>query len=348
MEKKTAWILLIVLLIVFGGLIGIALLYYFYVDNRKDQTIVCTSDFQCDVGAFCNTSGVCETTVCTSDSQCYGSQICLGGYCIEKACNSQSGCVAGETCYKGECIPSGNACTSLLDCNNGALPCIGNVCQQCQQDSDCSNGYCNSGVCTNDCSGGCGSGSTCVQNTREVCCADPDGTCGKQCTVQGTGSCKYCVNGMLTCKKGETSSICTVDDDCSSGKCLLNTAIGNVCAYVNSQECVSNYIPGVNNKYSCGSGSPFCVSGLCNTKPLGSLCGDDYNNTCRTANQNTSDPTQNVVVKDPYSYYCVNDFCRLNPGAYGEKCSVDDDCAYAQAATNSVPARLACINSVCS
>lgn len=356
MEKRGWWVFMIILIVVFGGLIAAALLYYFFVDESRSVKIQCSSDNQCDVGSYCNSDGTCSIINCTSDSDCYGSQSCLNGYCIEKICSTQKDCSSGEMCIDGECIPSGSACSTTLDCNNGAIPCVNGICSMCSTNSDCKNGYCSNGACVNNCDNACGSGQVCVKNTIEVCCDNTGGDCGNHCTSQGTGNCKFCVNSMLTCKQGETFATCTADSDCVSGNCLMNTPLGNVCSYVAAKDCVTNYAPGISNQYACNSGAPYCTNGACNTNPLGSVCGinntinggNSASNTCRTANLNTNNPQQNPDVKVPYSYYCVNSICRIEPGFLGETCSVDEDCAYTQSATNSSLARLRCVDSVCS
>lgn len=326
-----------------------AILFYVYNDDTNGNIVPCTTDNQCYPGMSCSTDkGYCESIVCKTDSDCSGSQGCVNGTCTTQACKETSDCSENEMCYHARCIPSGSTCASSSDCNGGAIPCIGGVCQVCATNSDCKNGgYCSNGSCVNNCSGNCSSGEVCVSNKIQQCCQD-DGNCGKSCSSTGTSSsCKYCVNNIYSCKQGEVFETCTSDTDCASGKCLMDSALGNVCAYINNQSCISNYDSNSNFPYACTSEHPYCSKGGCIDTPLYSKC--DVNNPCRTANLNTSDPpTYTTDVTGTYSYYCVSGFCRENPGSYGESCITTADCAYTTDSTTGTLSQLQCVSNVCS
>lgn len=329
-------ILLVILIIVLVGLVGAVIVWRYFLNPSKDKT-TCTSDNQCSVGSTC-VNGECQDIICNSDLDCGGSQICINTYCIEKTCTSNNDCSEyGEACSNGYCVPYGSSCNTPTDCNNGAIGCFSGVCGQCSSNSDCQKGYCNNGLCTNSCNGVCGQNQVCVANKNQACC-DYDPSCGMNCNLTGTGSCSYCVNGVFTCKKGNTFEGCTTDQDCISNKCFIGTSKGDICGYVEASECVTND--------QCNSQNPFCVKGTCNQSPLGALCGDN-GNSCRTQNLNVSDVQDVTSTGTTYSYYCVDDFCRSDPGKLGEKCSVTQDCGYVQQATNSSLSRLQCVDGVC-
>lgn len=348
-EKSNKGVLYFILIALFLGLVGLVgaiIVWRYYLNPGITNTIQCSTDNQCSIGTTCS-NGTCVDIVCSTDIDCEGSQQCISGFCIEKVCTTNSDCSQyGEACSGGFCVPYGGTCTTSLDCNNGAIGCVGGVCAQCSTSSDCQNGYCSNGLCINSCQGMCSNGDVCVQNKQQVCCS-PDPNCGQTCVTQGTGACNYCVNGIYTCKQGETFEGCSADSDCVSGKCFIGSDKGNVCGYVESSECVTNYDP-INPTIngSCGSGAPFCSKGTCSTVPLGAPCGSN-GNTCRTADLNVSDVTTVTPSPVMYSYYCVEGFCSKTPAQYGQGCSVTDDCIYVQSATNSSVSRLQCINNIC-
>lgn len=345
-KKSTLYIILVILVVILLGLIAAALVWrYFLGDRGRDPVVTCTTDTQCDLGSTC-VNGICESIVCNTDIDCSGSQVCINSFCIEKTCRYNSDCTeAGEACSNGFCVPYGQGCTSSKDCNNGAMQCISGICSQCSSNSECSTGYCNGGLCTNSCEGTCGEGQVCVANKQQACCPVSE-NCGQTCTATGEGTCPYCVNGMRTCRKGVTFEQCTSNTDCVSNKCFTDSALGNVCGYVDAQFCVTNFDPNRSTTNGmCDSGNPYCVRGTCTKNPLGAPCGSL--NSCRTANLNVPNVTDTEAPKETYSYYCVNGFCQKEPAQLGQQCNVTEDCVYSQKSSNSQQARLQCINGTC-
>lgn len=343
-KKSSLYVILVILIVILVGLVAAVIVWRYFLSDREDPAVICSSDAQCDLGTTC-VNGTCEVIKCTTSVDCIGSQACISGFCIEKNCSSNSDCTeTGEACSNGVCVPYGQVCNTSTDCNNGAMQCIGGKCSQCTTNADCSIGYCNGGLCTNSCTNACPQDQVCVPNKQQTCCPTAP-ECGQACTAGGTGSCQYCVNNIRTCTKGTTFDICTEDKDCVSGKCFMGTSLGNVCSYVDSQFCVTNYNGTNTTPGSCDSSKPFCVRGTCSDIPLGAPCGD--NNSCRTINLNVADVNTVVPPKKPYAYYCTNGFCSREPAKLGEKCHVTDDCVYAQKASNSQTARLQCISGTC-
>lgn len=345
-SNTITYIFLFVFIVILFGVVGACLIYYYFLDPYESNVITCSSNNQCYAGSTC-VSGVCQVINCETDTDCGdSSQTCVNGYCLNKHCYGQNDCNSNEACNNGVCVPFGSTCTTSKDCNNSTLQCINTLCQQCSTNNDCKKGqFCSNGKCIDGCNGLCAQGQTCSNNS----CCQNDGNCGNPCSsYNGNNStCKYCVNGVYTCNKGKVFETCTSNSDCVSNVCLMGTEYGNVCSYVEAGDCISNYNPNTSYNNACNNSYPFCVKGKCDTTPLNSQCGGNDNNTCRSQDLNVPNlSTQPPVVT--YSYYCINSFCRENPGSIGEKCSTSDDCGFAMSGNNSQVSKLQCLNGFCS
>jgi hypothetical protein len=280
-------------------------------------------DLKCGVAAFlCN--GACQE--CCNSGQCgkKGNQVaaCTGGVCQyacpagQKLCGnntcgtccSDTECPAGAACANGTCKVAANCKDGSIKCSNGQVcnigtgkcencptgqkGCLGNVCRECCDTTDCTNGrmcdgtfkcvdkpscvnqqvacgpnqICNiaSASCTN-----CPTGQKACGNVCRACCGNGDCKDGFMCTnftCQEKASCK---NGKVTCAKNQ---IC----DIASAACMACPAgqrgcLNNICRECcDTNDCPSGRMCDGNfrcvDKPSCVNGQVTCAQNqICNT-----------------------------------------------------------------------------------
>ncbi len=252
-----------------------------------------------------------------------------------------------ETCSDGVL----NQDESDVDCGGVCPPCGDN--QSCQNDADCSSGWCLSGECRTstcsdgllgpgeediDCGGSCPTCETCtdtIQNQDET-----DIDCG--------GVCSPCSDG----------SDCITDSDCTSGWCLNGT-----CSVASCTDGVRNQDE---SDVDCGGGCPpcsdgsgcnidgDCTSGWCfNGSCVSVSCSDGVQNQdesdidCGGSCPPCGDGSNCITDSDCTSGWCLNGTCNVascsdgvqnqdetdvdcggvcSPCGDGLNCSIDSDC----------------------
>ncbi len=136
----------------------------------------CSDDSDCPPGSTCpeltesattsgtdGTPGECTPIECSEDSECPERSTCDdNGECRPQFCDSNDDCEGDDVCL-GDGICS-TMCDDDSQCDNGV--CVDGMCTECEDDSQCSDGVCESSMCV-ECrvDGDCDGGETCVSNT---------------------------------------------------------------------------------------------------------------------------------------------------------------------------------------
>lgn len=176
---------------------------------------VCSTDTDCDDGAFCNGSETCDSADANaSDDGCVAgtascaapTPVCVEGSdaCVE--CDGDDDCDDDAFCNGGETCGDDGACV------DGTAPCSGDTavcledtdaCVECDGDDDCDNGLFCDGEDT------CGA---------DGACADGDDPCdpATQTCDEVTDACQTLCDSAEDC---DDSNFCT-DDACVNGGCV--------------------------------------------------------------------------------------------------------------------------------
>jgi hypothetical protein len=264
----------------------------------------CTTDAQCDDGAYCN-----------------GAEKCVGGTC---QAGTAINCDDGVACTADSCNESTDACvhtpndTLCSDGNacNGAEVCSATTgCQagtplNCDDSNACTTDSCNPATGCVHTPVNCDDGNACTTDT----CSAATGQCshvalscddGNLCTTDSCNSATGCVHAPVNCDDGNA---CTTDScSAATGTCghvALNCDDGNVCT---TDSCnAATGCAHANNTAACSDDGNPCTNDLCgggvcthpnNTAP----CADD-GSTC------TSDICSGGICTHPSNGTCVSAF----------------------------------------
>ena len=224
-----------------------------------------------DILALCDSAPDCNTKNCTLNQcalQVLGGECSLDSYCATGACGPDNTCMVKSL--------NGGICNNDVDCADGT--CISGVCKGAIGD-ECTGG---DTVCT---TGACYSNS-CIAvrtNVNDTCDSAPDCWTGN-CDVNGkcqklglNGDCKnddtLCASGACyttgCIAKGNVGDLCNSAADCNSNNCNGTTCIG----IANGSPCPDG------NDASCQSGA--CIFGTCNAK-LWTLSNCDSASDCQS------------------------------------------------------------------
>lgn len=196
---------------------------------------------------------------------CRAGLVCAYGRCRED-CTSSRDCDAGRRCLVNAdganvcSLEAEDTCRAASDCAGG-LSCARGECRtECEGDTDCVNGTCSSGTCTEAVSmsmpdgalctsdEGCRGGSVCAIGRCRPSCAegcDRDSRCLSDlgtlgCSLPDENDCtdtSECTDGLV-CVASECRTECTADTDCApGGRCVESSCdepmgMGPVDAYV--------------------------------------------------------------------------------------------------------------------
>jgi hypothetical protein len=213
----------------------------------------CTTDTDCDDGAYCN-----------------GMEVCVEGGCQDGTppdCpDDELFCTGSEVCdeVSNECSSTGDPCAQGTNCNENADTC---------EEPLCGNGKCDAGEDCNNCSD-CISG---IGGGTPEACWKYDGVCHPK---KETRACSDCSPGFCCgdgfCDVGENSTNCAIDcgsslcgnGTCDAGEdqCSCPQDCGNPPAYEIPYLTCSD---GLDN--DCNNGAD-CNDSDCNTDPACAPC----------------------------------------------------------------------------
>ena len=293
----------------------------------------CQGNWSCTTGQVCTSAG-CATT-CSTDSDCAQGWVCRGG-------GGDAGTNTGLCVAPTETTPTPNpgSCHTNTDCPNG-LVCLSGTCHMstdpaCTMDSQCPTGdVCVSGRCTastNTCQfdNQCGPNRLCVNSQCVAVCGgagSPSCPTGETCMTAG---------GVSYCAQQPSTSTCTVDTDCGSGKHCLNGTCYQACT-AGTSTCSTGYYcsddgvcvidtrpaPFCDASHPCFSGST-CVDGVCRVP-------------CSTNTQCTmTDVSYRTCGTIPWEPGTTTTYC-LTADESNPTCSRASQCAMGQS----------CIDAVC-
>jgi hypothetical protein len=235
---------------------------------------VCCTVGSCASGTTCNATknGTCAKpngSACKANTEC-GSGNCVDGYCCNSVCAGEC-----EACDVGGSV---GQCTTVAGPPHGARKaCPGTGACQAQCDgsnriacgtppgtsTSCVAAACASGVSTSiaycDGAGNCGSPTTkpCVPYACDATTA-----CKGFCTTTADCASGYACKSSVCVTQGGLGTICTADDQCTSGHCVASGAPGaSVCCGVAS--CVAGS--------ACGDTAAGPAAGSC-VKQDGQTC----------------------------------------------------------------------------
>jgi hypothetical protein len=235
----------------------------------------CLSDGECDDGAFCTGSEICNEY----GSCVVGSDPCaVGLHCVEWN-NRCVDCIVDVHCDDGQFCNGVEICHYSNSCMSGPVPCpwttcddAGDVCVICDGDGLCEPGE-DCANCPNDCIKGsaavCGNG-VCEAGDGETCVSCPDDCNGKQTGLLANQYCcgdgltgtnpvtcadARCVDGGNTCTMEENLAYCCGDTACEDIE-----SVGNCPA-----DCTAT-VPG-----EAGAGAPLLVTAFDQTSGMMSI-----------------------------------------------------------------------------
>lgn len=334
----------IFLVITFFVLAIIMILVLLFSNYYKGPAIAyskCLINGDCSYSEKCE-EGYCKNLLCRKNSDCAAGLVCLNGFCSTQNCNIEVGCPTTDSALKLACIPNPknpneNYCipSNKISCTGGTqcygLVCSNSVCIECLANSDCKVGQgCTGGMCyyptSNDPVPKDNIFIPTINNEKGIfpsgyyCSSSDYGTGGVQLGCSGGSPCSkgYCVSQGCRCTPGLFFENCASGTDCASGICLKIGEGNSVCA--EGPNCVFNYDstkPGLTG--SCGSSSPYCVSGMCKSDAIGAYCKKDAD--CPYVFSQT-----NVTGGISGKYYCVEGRCSANLGQIGQVCGSNLDC----------------------
>ncbi len=306
----------------------------------------CTTDADCDDGAFCTGQETCEAGSCVAGTapDCgMLSDDCNLGICDEQAdqcvaepTNEGGGCDDGLWCTKvdecagGQCIGTGETCLGQY-CDEDTDTCV-----DCMTDADCDDGN----DCTDD---ACVAGACENTNNTNPCddglyCTKVDECAGGQCV--GTGdTCDglKCDEDNDTCVDCLTDADCDDGNDCTDDACVAGTCEntpntdpcddGLWCTKVDActgGQCVGggDMCPG---QY-CDEDTDTCVDCLTDAEcDDGNDCTDDACVAGTCENTNNTDPCDDGLYCTKYDE-CLNGQCvGTGDTCVGQKCDEDND-----------------------
>ena len=267
----------------------------------------CSGDKDCKEDEFCSVYKICQ--VKKPCSNCTVGQFCIKEVCHSTICQVHKDCPKEKpVCDRGNCKRENQLCSQFCKgkCFNGL--CVVDECSSCFEGEQCEDGYC---VQKNIiCESVCPPGMVCKDGICKKC--KPTETCGIQIECN-------CTDGKV-CYKGECSTICNGNKDCSSGLCRSGIcqpesacpcSVGQVCV---NQACIG----------------PQCVTDHCCTPPQFCYLGRCYTtiDICQTDQDCFQDEKceNRVCKKDRCNCQageqCENGFCYLETICYQ-----DYDCA---------------------
>ena len=157
----------------------------------------------------------------------------------------------------------------------------------CACASDCQSGFCVDGVCCNTaCTDTCLSCDT--QGSPGVCTFVPAGgaprqetdcrasdvsTCGLDGTCDGSGACRFHVQGAV-CKEGACDGAAVTDVNVCDGRGHCKSGPATICAPFNCDSKTNACVVTCRSDVDCASGVS-CVNGSCGPKPRGAVCMKD-------------------------------------------------------------------------
>ena len=245
------------------------------VDNGVQTCSATRCAFACNTGFHATSTACVPDSVGTTDAGLDAGPPPTGSPDGD-ACSSGTTCRSG-VCKTGKCAAARcddgvkNGRETDKDCGGNCVPCA--MGGKCSLDGDCSDGPCTAGVCActpylcsnpaivgkcgdvpNNCGGtvacGCGSGTTCYQNS----CCDPQAVCKTACGTVPDGCGGNIDCGTNNCLSGET---------CYQKKCCLKktTCPAGVCGSIDDG-CGGPLDCGLT---TCTGGTDVCVTGKCCT-----------------------------------------------------------------------------------
>ncbi len=255
-----------------------------------DDNNPCTTN-GCDKTQGCVYPPVSGTPKCSDGGVCLTDTVCSGGKCVgkQKDCNDGKACTDDSCDAKLGCVNApddtnlcddDDTCTANDHCKNGQ--CLGKLTAPCDDGNECTKDACdvNKGCVHTDATGTvCEDGNVCT--LQDIC---QGGVCKagglkdcfdtEQCTVDScdakTGKCTFSPLSDGACDDG---NLCTLNDQCLSGKCIAGKAPpcgdGDPCTVDNcdpkSGKCIHD---AAQESSSCNDGnlctqSSKCVQGKC-------------------------------------------------------------------------------------
>ena len=249
----------------------------------------CSTTKDCKMGEICSV-----TKICVPPKPC--NNCTVAEFCLNDICNPLE-CLLDDDCprEKPHCI-LGICSRPYPKCSHFCKPCINNMCfERCQH---CLEGQkCEKGLCVGydiRCISKCPPGMICKNGLCKVCSLTDN--CGLK------PECKNCTDNQV-CIRGECTTICNSNSDCSSGICKNRIckkpspcpcSVGEFCA---NRVCIA---PQCFRDSDCNDNS-FCYLGHCFTNIKGCLSDDDC--------MRDSEKCENDV--------CVKSGCQCQPN---EKC----------------------------
>ncbi len=301
--------------------------------------LVCSGNTDC-LSSYCK-AGICTAPTCSdsaingneTDTDCggtgFGGQAACPKCADTKKCAANSDCVnsfcdltaATPTCKTPSCTDGQkNGTETGLDCGGSTCDMAGKTCAvglACVNATDCTSGFCNSGLCAlKPIAAACGVNAECASTfcADGVCCNNACNSGCNSCDLTGTvGTCSPVAanNNPVT---GKTTCTTTAQDTCgTNGKCdgagacqdwpsttACGTAacVGNTSVLDGAVTCDGSGACAMPTTTDC---APYnCAAGACNT-----TCAS--NSDCSTGN------------------VCNSGVCGTTKGA-GAACATDNEC----------------------
>ncbi|MEM6533758.1 MAG: hypothetical protein AAF654_14135 [Myxococcota bacterium] len=268
-----------------------------------------------------------QTTNCTINDDCGPTQSCARGICVETdlSCSATNPCPGGQSCCGGICSATG-CCEVDQDCTDGWCDdgvCVDGSRPQCSTANPCEDGICLTVLsrcveCVD--SSDCGPGRVCtLGNQCEVpgTCA-LNGNCGNQGLVcdSETGNCRPCVArvecGDLACIQG-TCAACTGANDCGTNR----NCVDGRCVNAPGAACQSDF--------DCTDGLICSPADTCEACQLASECPNPGTQSCTLGRcvSTDGDCTQDNDCSPPDTI-CSGGSCRS--GCQSSGCATGETC----------------------
>lgn len=213
----------------------------------------CTSPDLLTLGQSCSSDDDCNSSICADAGGDIGT-ICSGCE-FDSDCGQEQVCVIASAAGYADCsgtLDLGDSCTSDEQCISGE--CRGEVCSECTNDSDCSDG------------------GFCVDSIDDVGYFVCEGELGDYCEANDDCGTDYCFINRNVCSECSVNADCGVSQECDYdggdgyASCVGTATLGDSCD--SDQQCISE---------SCNTG----VCSECNSDSdcNGGTCTDDRSGT---------------------------------------------------------------------